>query len=93
MDGSVGEAVIPEGMTLMEIKIPGVMPLWMAQILSDMQIYPTSFSKYGAYYMQHPELYMRAVENHRQFFDTNNDVVAIEAIRDRKKHTLHKAGI
>ncbi len=63
-EGADGENVIPEGMTLMEIKIPGTMPLWMAQLLSDMKIFPTSFSKYGTYYTQHEELYMRAARNH-----------------------------
>lgn len=32
---------------LMEVKLPGVMPLWLAQGLGKLRIYPTSFSKYG----------------------------------------------
>lgn len=35
---------------LMEIKIPGAMPLWMCTIFSQLKIYPVSFSKYGTYY-------------------------------------------
>ena len=41
------------GMILMEIKIPGVCPLWLSQLLSEAQAYPTSFSKYGACYKNH----------------------------------------
>ena len=31
----------------MEIKAAGAMPLWLVNILSDLEIYPVSFSKYG----------------------------------------------
>ena len=34
----------------MEIKVAGGMPLWLAEALSELQIYPTSFSKYGNAY-------------------------------------------
>jgi len=36
---------------LMEIKIPNAMPTWLANILSSLEIYPTSFSKYGRAYI------------------------------------------
>ena len=35
---------------LMEIKIPGAAPLWLARLLSENGIRMTSFSKYGTYY-------------------------------------------
>lgn len=35
---------------LLEVKIDGAMPLWLSHILTDLQIWPTSFSKYGAIY-------------------------------------------
>lgn len=35
---------------LMEIKVPAAYPLWLADILCNLQIYPISFSKYGAVY-------------------------------------------
>ena len=91
-EGSVGEAILPDNITLMEIKIPGIMPLWMAQILSDMKIYPASFSKYGYYYMKNRELFMSAVNNHRQYFDTNSDLVHISAIRVKKAQKIKKTG-
>ena len=48
--GSSGQALIPENMQIMEIKIPGAMPLWLADMLSRHQIFPCSFSKYGSCY-------------------------------------------
>ena len=35
------------------IKIPGAAPLWLARLLSDYRIFPTSFSKYGSFYKQY----------------------------------------
>lgn len=48
--GSRGEPLTQEGWVLMELKIPGAMPLWLAHILSGLEIFPTSFSKYGTAY-------------------------------------------
>ena len=45
-----GPAVLPDNLTVMEVKIPGGMPLWLAQALSRYKIFSTSFSKYGAGY-------------------------------------------
>ena len=50
--GDHGAPLLPGGLYLMEIKIPGTAPLWLARLLSDNQIFSTSFSKYGAYYKQ-----------------------------------------
>ncbi len=52
--GSWGEELLPQGgMTLMEIKAPGAMPLWLCRLLNENGIYPTSFSKYGVCYRDH----------------------------------------
>lgn len=48
--GPYGQRVLPEDMTLMEIKVPGAMPLWLAQTLSRHGIYQSSFSKIGTCY-------------------------------------------
>lgn len=48
--GVYGTPILPEGMTLMEIKCSGGIPLWMIQVLSKEKIYKTSFSKYGTAY-------------------------------------------
>ncbi len=42
-----GRLLLPGGTTLMEIKIPGALPLWLSHELTRLGIYPTSFSKYG----------------------------------------------
>lgn len=47
-----GERIIPEDMSLMEIKIPGTMPLELARVLSENKINKTSFSKYGKAYLE-----------------------------------------
>lgn len=49
-NGIYGERVLPDGIYLMEIKTAGAMPLWAAEMLSSLKIYPTSFSKYGTAY-------------------------------------------
>lgn len=45
-----GRPLLAEGMTLMEIKCSGGIPLWMVRVLSAEHIYKTSFSKYGKAY-------------------------------------------
>lgn len=45
-----GTPLLADGMTLMEIKTPGGIPLWMTRCLTEAGIYKTSFSKYGAAY-------------------------------------------
>ena len=50
--GDYGAAILADDRYLMEIKIPGTAPLWLARLLSENGIYSTSFSKYGAYYKQ-----------------------------------------
>lgn len=45
-----GTPLLPDGMVLMEIKCSGGIPLWMSHVLSEQQIFKTSFSKYGAAY-------------------------------------------
>ena len=48
--GSNGYRILPEGKFLMEIKVSGAYPFWMAKALSNAKAYPVSFSKYGCYY-------------------------------------------
>lgn len=48
--GSWGNKILYDAQRLMEIKIPGAMPLWLAHILNELEIYPVSFSKYGRGY-------------------------------------------
>ena len=50
--GDYGESLFDEDLCVMEIKIPGAAPMWLTQILSELKIYPTSFSKYGRCYQK-----------------------------------------
>lgn len=45
-----GTPLLAPGLTLMELKCSGGLPLWMVEVLSKEQIYKTSFSKYGTAY-------------------------------------------
>lgn len=47
-----GHKILPNDAFLMEIKIPGAMPLWLAHILSEKNIFPHSFSKFGTAHVQ-----------------------------------------
>jgi len=49
-DGDFGESLTGDDSVLMEIKIPGTAPLWLAHLLSEIGARETSFSKYGTYY-------------------------------------------
>ena len=51
-DSMEGISLLPEGYSIMEIKVQQAMPLWLTSILSDGRIYKASFSKYGAAYEQ-----------------------------------------
>lgn len=48
--GDKGERLMEDELYLMEVKVPGAFPLWLANILSELEIYPVSFSKYGNIY-------------------------------------------
>ena len=47
-----GLPLLPEGWTILEVKVQDAMPLWLAEILSGGHIYKSSFSKYGEAYQQ-----------------------------------------
>ena len=51
--GDYGKPIIETDKILMEIKIPGVCPMWLARLLSEIGTFPASFSKYGACYANH----------------------------------------
>lgn len=58
--GSRGEPLLNNGQVLMEIKIPGAMPVGMSRLLSQLGLYPVSYSKYGAGYKR--EFFLRSQE-------------------------------
>jgi len=48
--GSWGTPLLASGQALIELKLCGAMPLWLAKALSEMGIYPITYSKYGVCY-------------------------------------------
>jgi len=50
--GSHGEPLIGKGDVLMEVKIPGAAPMWLARMFSELELWPITFSKYGTCYSQ-----------------------------------------
>ena len=51
--GSYGNRLLPQNIYLMVIKINGSVPMWFTSCLSDLKIYPVSFSKYGTEYKRY----------------------------------------
>lgn len=50
--GDNGEKYFKDDIYIMEIKTLGAMPLWLVRALSNLKIYPRSFSKYGNIYQK-----------------------------------------
>lgn len=48
--GDEGTPLLQSGERLMEIKVSGALPFWLCRMLSELKIYPASFSKYGTVY-------------------------------------------
>ena len=70
--GDDGYPLLDSEKVLMEIKIPGAVPLWLARLLSENDIHMTSFSKYGTYYqsvvMGHGAANTKENQNHVRFY-------------------------
>ena len=68
-----GRKIIEEGEVLMEIKIPGAMPVWLCRLLGELRIFPVSYSKYGIYYSRYvqPSLNWRMMEMQMQRTEQN----------------------
>ena len=45
-----GASLLPEGYTILEVKVQQAVPLWLCDILNKGKIYQSSFSKYGTAY-------------------------------------------
>ena len=49
--GDYGAPILPDSdAILMELKLPGHCPVWLGHLLSELGIFPVSFSKYGSWY-------------------------------------------
>ncbi|MGI6176916.1 MAG: polyphosphate polymerase domain-containing protein [Eubacterium sp.] len=47
-----GRKILPDGVTLLEIKAANAVPLWMVEAINECRLRKTSFSKYGTAYIQ-----------------------------------------
>lgn len=65
--GSYGKLILPRNYVLMEIKICGAMPVWLARILSEKHIYPAKFSKYANAYQDY--LKQQAMETNKTLIE------------------------
>jgi len=74
--GIYGDKLLEEGKWLMEIKVANSMPVWLTHLLSDYNIYPVSFSKYGTEYL-------RGLKNQNDKSTNINSVVSIQQVQNR----------
>ena len=51
-EGTWGDTLLSQDQVIMEIKIPGVFPIWLSSLLSTLEVFPISFSKYGSCYKE-----------------------------------------
>lgn len=56
LSGTVYGNRLLEDQVLLEIKVPGSMPLWISRALSEVKVFPVSYSKIGAAYEQSTRL-------------------------------------
>lgn len=55
LENSNGDKFFNDDYYIMEIKAKDALPIWLVNILSDLKIYPHSFSKYGSIYKKECE--------------------------------------
>lgn len=48
--GDFGELFLPPELVLMELKLAGGAPMWLANLMSENEVFSSSYSKYGSYY-------------------------------------------
>ena len=56
-NGDMGSNLLPADYYLMETKVLGSTPIWFSKIMSELSLFPTSFSKYGNFYRRSIERY------------------------------------
>lgn len=50
-----GTPILDDGMCILELKTGPALPIWISEILTELKIYPASFSKYGVAYKKYME--------------------------------------
>lgn len=77
--GDYGTQLYDEEYYLLEIKAAGAYPLWLAKSLSELEIYPISFSKYGSIYKQEVVQRMQSTETQYE----ENTAFQVDTVPDR----------
>ncbi len=91
-NGAWGYPLLEKDQMLMEIKVPGAMPLWLTHILDELKIYPTSFSKYGMGYLQSLQRKEETKEEHAMDRTTGIEAVMAKQILGETAITGQKKG-
>lgn len=52
LEGDTGEPLFDGDIRILELKAPFALPKWFVSLMSGLQIYPNSFSKYGSVYKE-----------------------------------------
>ena len=73
-----GTPLLPDGMTLMEVKCVGGIPLWMTGALTEAGLSKTSFSKYGA-------AYARMIYPHTEFAGRIGWAATADVLMEKEK--------
>lgn len=81
--GPYGEPLLKPGQWLMEVKISDAMPRWFGSILSELKLYPVSFSKYGTEYC-------RYIRENIEKGEKNKCLTQLSAPRTRRYQPAHQ---
>lgn len=57
--GCHGNLLLRDSFCVMEVKTEGALPLWLTQLLTEYQLTPASFSKYGAEHLRYQQSQLR----------------------------------
>ena len=84
-----GNIIVKDGDYLMEIKVTDAMPLFLARKLSELEIFPVSFSKYGRAYMDMTGIYEMSgiIEANDASHGISNDRVRINTDINKDKNS------
>lgn len=76
-----GDLLYGGGFYLMEIKVPMSYPIWLAETLSTLKIYPVSFSKYGNLYKENIYTVPQSLQGSREtrIQESMEDVICLQA--------------
>ena len=89
--GNEGEELLEKDQTLMEIKIPNALPLWLAEVLSELSIFPVSFSKYGRAYERMCGIHQEELERRVLYLQDIKERYQVEST-DMETRERHQAG-